>query len=255
MTTYPISVQLYSLRDYTKDDLPGVLQRLGRIGFAAVEPAGFFGYSPTEVRAMAEDAGMRVLSSHSPWANGNPLEDVVATARAFDLDIVGGGYGRAAFADMAAIERTCAEVSELCAQLAKHDLKLFLHNHAWEFARFDGRWGMEILAERVPDVLFEVDTYWAANFGANDAQAVVQQFASRAPLLHIKDGSLVEGEANCRFGRGRMDIPGVIAAADPQVLRALVVEFDACVTDDDLWQAVEASFQYLVDQGLGHGQS
>ena len=32
MTLAPISIQLYSLRDHTKGDLPGVIQRLGQIG-------------------------------------------------------------------------------------------------------------------------------------------------------------------------------------------------------------------------------
>ncbi len=253
MTLPPISVQLYSLRDHTKDDLPGVIKRLGAIGFAAVEPAGFFGHEPAAVRAMVEDAGMRVLSSHSPWANRGAIDEAVATAQAFDLDVVAGGYGRDAFADAQAIARTCDEVNDLCAALAPHGLRLFLHNHAWEFDRLDGAWGMSLVAERCPDVLFEIDTYWAANFGANDPAEVVRSFANRAPFLHIKDGDLVEGSANLTVGSGRMDIPAVIAAADPTVLRALVIEFDRC--DSDIWQAVEASFHYLVDQGLGQGQS
>ncbi|TVR09173.1 MAG: hypothetical protein EA401_13160 [Planctomycetota bacterium] len=253
MSLPPISIQLYSLREFTKDDLPRVIARLGKIGFAAVEPAGFFGHSLPDVRRMVEDAGMCVLSSHSPWANRGNVQDAIDTAAAFSLDVVAGGYGPDAFADQEAIARTCDEINAIAEELAQHELKLFLHNHAWEFDRFDGRWGMDIVAERCPQVLFEVDTYWAANFGANDAAEVVAQFAPRTPFLHIKDGNWQQGAANLTLGTGKMDIPAVIKAADPTVLRALIIEFDNC--DSDLWQAVEASFAYLCDQGLGRGQS
>ena len=38
-----LGVQLYSLREKSKEDFPAVLKLVADIGYKAVEPAGFFG--------------------------------------------------------------------------------------------------------------------------------------------------------------------------------------------------------------------
>lgn len=42
----PLSVQLYSLRDYAKDDFVAVLKKVAEIGYKGVEPAGFWNLRP-----------------------------------------------------------------------------------------------------------------------------------------------------------------------------------------------------------------
>jgi len=44
-------------------------------------------------------------------------------------------------------------------------------------------------------------------------------------------------------GQGKMNIPAVIKAADPEVLEWLIVELDAC--DTDMTTAVRESYEYL----------
>ena len=103
----------------------------------------------------------------------------------------------------------------------------------------------------VPDVQFEIDTYWAANFGACDPASEVSRVKDRTPLLHIKDGPLEKRQANVALGEGAMDIPAVVAAADEAVLEWLIVEFDAC--DTDMLTGIEQSYRYLIDSQLGEG--
>ena len=69
--------------------------------------------------------------------------------------------------------------------------------------------------------------------------------------MHIKDGPLERDKAHVAVGDGRMDIAGIIAAADPDVLEWLIVELDAC--DTDMMTAVEGSYRYLTQQGLAAG--
>ena len=52
-------------------------------------------------------------------------------------------------------------------------------------------------------------------------------------------------------GQGNMDIPGVIEAGDPEMLRWLIVELDHC--DTDMLQAVTDSYTYLIDNELAEG--
>jgi sugar phosphate isomerase/epimerase len=252
MTT-PVSVQLYSLRTaVTEIGLPAVIERVGAMGYAAVEPAGLSGMSPAEFRRRVEDLGMVVSSFHQPWAKPENLAEVVSTCRDFGLDLACSGYGPPFFADLAAIRSTAATVNSMIKSLAADGIRLFLHNHWWEFIPVEGRLAHEWLMELCPDLLVEVDTYWAANFGACDPAAQVRRCAARAPLLHIKDGPLVKDAAHVAVGSGKMDIPAVVAAADPAVLRYLVVELDKC--DTDIFAAVQGSLDYLVAAKLGHGR-
>ena len=75
-----IGVQLYSLREMAKDDFPGVLKFAAEVGYKAVEPAGFFGYTPKEVKKMVDDLGLKIYTSHTPWACRGPVSEVIDTA-------------------------------------------------------------------------------------------------------------------------------------------------------------------------------
>jgi sugar phosphate isomerase/epimerase len=248
----PISIQLYSLRERAEKDFPAVIRAVGAIGYSGVEPAGFHGLAPRELRRLVEAEGMVVSSSHGPWAAPDNLAQVIDTAGELGTTLVSSGFGPEAFADMAAIGRTADTVNAMDERLRAAGLTLFVHNHWWEFELRDGRLKHELFAELAPRVAFEIDTYWAANFGAVDPVAVVKRNSKRTPLLHLKDGPLVRDRPQLAVGTGKMDVAGVIAAADPSTLRWLVVELDSGATD--MLEAVASSYDWLVATGLAAGR-
>ena len=69
----PIGVQLYSLREESKDDFDAVLKRVADIGYKGVEPFNLFGMSPSAFRTRVQELGMTVCSSHTPWANRSEI--------------------------------------------------------------------------------------------------------------------------------------------------------------------------------------
>ena len=247
----PLSIQLYSLREESEKDFKGVIERVAKIGFKGIEPAGFYDLGPKGVRKVAEDNGMVVSSSHGPWAQLDNLNEVIETAGILGVDLVSSGFGFDAFDGLDAIKHTADIVNEMVEKLSAAGLTLFLHNHEHEFFKIDGKIAYDYFAQWCPDVKFEIDTYWASNFGANNPAVEVAKLKSRTPLLHIKDGPLVKGEAHLAAGTGKMDIPSVIAAADENVLRWLVLELDRC--DTDMFEAVEQSYKYLVGENLALG--
>jgi len=248
----PISLQLYTLREDSQKDFKTVLEQVAAIGFKGVEPAGLYGMTPREFRTHVNDLGMIVSSSHGPWASPDNLQEVIDTAGELETKLVSSGFGADAFSSMDAIKKTADMVNRMYETLAKSGLILFLHNHWWEFEEVEGDLAFRHLAKLSSGVQFEIDTYWAANFGKVDPVAIVKEYAGRAPLLHIKDGSLVKDELQLPLGRGKMDVPAVIAAADPAVLKWLVVELDNF--DGEMLSAVEESYNYLINNGLGMGR-
>src|SRR5258708_7203537 len=102
-----------------------------------------------------------------------------------------------------------------------------------------------------PAVFFEVDTYGPQTAGA-DAAAVLAELGPRAPLLHLKDGPAVQGQAMLALGEGVMDIPALLQASASHA-EWLIVELDNC--DTDMVEAVQRSYQYLARHGLGRGKN
>ena len=248
----PISVQLFSLREEAKADFNKTLEKVAAIGYMGVEPAGLHGMTPRDFRRKVESLGMRVSSSHGPWANPNNLSEVVDTVGELGLDIACTGFGAAEFSGLDAIKKTAELVNGMVDKLVEANIKLFMHNHAWEFKEVEGALAYDHFVKHCPRVFFEIDTYWATNFGANDPAEQVAKFKARTILLHIKDGTFVQDGHMVPVGSsGRIDFKKVIAAADPALLRWLVVELDSCETD--MFDAIGKSYRFLVDNRLAEG--
>src|SRR6267378_2902636 len=59
-----VGLQLYSVRDLMKTDMPGTLARVASIGYKEVEFAGYFGRTPAQVRALLKKNGLSSPSTH-----------------------------------------------------------------------------------------------------------------------------------------------------------------------------------------------
>ncbi|GAA2060824.1 sugar phosphate isomerase/epimerase [Catenulispora yoronensis] len=246
MTRQP-SVQLYTVRDHMASR-EATLTRLAGLGFTAVEP-----YDPTDdpkgFRALADDLGLTVSGAHAMAMLREPDPAPVFEAVAVlgtDLVILPAGIPEQQFTTREGLEQAAELLNSLSAKAAEHGLRLGYHNHWWEFEPvLDGRHALEILVGlTAPEVVFEIDTYWAAVGGADPA-AVLGRLADRVVALHVKDGPIVKGEPHVAVGTGAMPVPAILAAAPADAWR--VVELDECATD--IFEALGASLAYLDGRG------
>jgi sugar phosphate isomerase/epimerase len=249
----PLSVQLYSLRAEAEKDFTAVLKKVADIGYAGVEPAGFWDLSPAEFKKIVTDLGMEVSSTHSPWCRSmDDVNKAIETAEILGIDKVACGYSRDEFKDLDSIKKLADIVNPMQRKLAENGVTLFQHNHDFEFARLpDGRLAYEVYLELCPDVKLEIDTYWSANFGKEDPYEMLKKFNRRAVLLHIKDGDFAPDYTMPAVGDGVMNVPHLLEAMDPEVTQWLVVEIDNCKTD--MFEAIEKSYNYLTQNGLAKG--
>ncbi|MCD4825093.1 MAG: sugar phosphate isomerase/epimerase [Phycisphaerae bacterium] len=243
----PLGLQLYSVRDAAAKDFIGVLKQVADIGYQGVEFAGLHDHSPAEIRKVIDDLGMTASSAHCPLPTPESVNEIVETAKALGYDMVIAGNSPDEFKTLDGIKSAADTFQTAIELLASHDLRMIYHNHWWEFNEIDGRLGFDILLELAPDILGELDIYWASNFGKVDVPAVAAKYAARLPMLHVKDGPLVQGQPLTAVGAGKMDIPAAINAADPGTVEWLVVEIDECATD--MMQAIRESYQYLTEHG------
>jgi sugar phosphate isomerase/epimerase len=236
-----LSVQLYSVRDAFAADSTGTLRRLAEIGFTRVEPYGVV-ENLAALRTGLPAAGLTAPTAHAKLV-GADQPAVFAAAAELGIDVVIEPAVRAehwqAPADIAA---TAAALNDAAKAAAEHGLRVGYHNHWWELeSRIGDRTGLEVLAEQLdPEVLLEVDTYWATAGGA-DAPELLRRLGDRVHALHVKDGALAtDASGQVPAGQGRVPVAEVLAAA-PGALR--VVEFDRY--DGDIFDGLAASFGYL----------
>jgi sugar phosphate isomerase/epimerase len=238
-----ISVQLYSVRDEFAAHPEGTLRRLAEIGFTQVEP-----YGVVENLAVLRDA-LPALGLAAPTAHARLLgADQHAVFRAAaDLGIgvvIDPMVPAERWQDPADIVVTATGLNGAAKIAAEYGVTVGYHNHWWELASKlgDGS-ALEFFTDRLdPELVLEVDTYWATAGGA-DAPALLGRLGERVRAIHVKDGDLAtDASGQVPAGQGRVPVSAVLAAA-PQALR--VVEFDRY--DGDIFAGLAASFTFLTE--------
>jgi len=247
----PISIQLYTVREEAARDFSGVLRKIADIGYKGVELAGLHGMAPEALKAILDDLGLEVSSAHMAMPNPENLSQLLDECRALGIPKLISGFGPDQLATVEGCLAAAAQMRQAVELLDGTGISFGIHNHWWEWDhQFDGKYPEDILLENAPGAFAQVDVYWAA-VGGVDVPAQIARLSSRIPMLHIKDGLIDPPQPHTAVGAGRLDMPAIIGAADPNVLEWLVVELDSCATD--MMQAVADSYRYLVDAGLGYG--
>lgn len=182
----PLGLQLYSIRDQCKDDLPGMLTAVSKIGYKGVEFAGYYGHSAKDLRKMLDDNGLVACGTHTayetvsaaklqetidfnrtignkflivPWMEGKTKEDWLAKAKEFN---------------------------EVADKVKGAGMWVGYHAHAHDFQKFDGQTAWDLFfGNTKPEVIMQLDTSNCCEGGA-DPVAVLKKYPGRARSIHIK---------------------------------------------------------------------
>jgi sugar phosphate isomerase/epimerase len=143
----------------------------------------------------------------------------------------------------AGVSEVAAELNAAAIKAADYGLQVGYHNHHFELeSMIDGVHALEVLAAQLaPEVVLEVDTYWAYAGGA-DVPALLTRLGDRVAALHLKDGDgTLDTSKQVPLGSGVLPVWDIVDAA-PEALR--VVELDDSETD--LLEAVRAGREFLL---------
>ena len=117
------------------------------------------------------------------------------------------------------------------------------HNHAFEFARLDGRKPYDVLLERCEPryVAFEMDLYWITQ-GGQDPLAYFARWPGRFPMVHVKDSTGPPDHRMVDVGAGSIPWKAVFARREQAGIRHYFIEHDA---PPDPLASVRRSYEYL----------
>lgn len=242
----PIAVQMYTLRDLTRTDLPGNLKAVAELGYQGVELAGLCGHSPSEVAAMAADLGLTICGNHdgSVLADPSPAIDV---AKGLGVELVVCPYLGDEYRTPEGYKQAAEMLNVSGAKLSAAGLQLCYHNHAFEFEKLaDGSRGFDVFIARCDTKLvkFEVDLGWV-HVGGDDPAAFCEALSGRVPLLHVKDMAKSDPVVMAEVGTGAVDFAPVLAKAAEWGAQWLIVEQDRDWVDDDPMKSVTVSLANL----------
>lgn len=242
------AIQLYTLRDLTAKDFAGTMKAVAKLGYKFVETAGYGDLKTAKAAKKAiDDAGLKASSGHFgiDLLEKN-IEQVIADAQTLEIDtVVCPWLPEDRRKDARAYEATAKALETAGSHLHQHGIVLAYHNHAFEFDKFGGKYGLDILyGNTAPHlVVAEIDVYWVKFAGVDPAE-YCDKLGQRVRLLHLKD--MAEGPEK-RFapvGTGIIDFKPILKVAEKHDVRWGIVEQDQMYGTPPL-EAIETSIENL----------
>jgi sugar phosphate isomerase/epimerase len=234
-----IGTNTFGLGAAFRKNLNGALASLKESGITSVEPCILFPKGPAAavsafvVREMPvtggiipsasggemirklRDLGFTVCSIHAmgfSWKSGN-IRQVLRFCRENGIRyaVVSPMEG-----SVAKIRRLLPKISAAVKEFRDNDIELLIHNHAGEWKESEGTTVMDLLAENVPELRFELDAGWTEFAGVSSVEAM-RKFKDRIRLLHLKEikkGTVDLGKPFCVApGTGILPLAEVLQAA------------------------------------------
>lgn len=279
-----IGVQAMMLKKEFEELGPfATLRRVREIGYRAVEisQVPMTAANVAEMRRAVDELGVDVaaLSAHlsSAGPGGDTLEDdldkIVADARALDVDMIRiGMLPLPAMASVEALLDFCDRSNAAARALRDHGIRLYYHNHHIEFAKIDGTYLLDVIADRAPDMGLEIDVHWVHR-GGLDPVATLAKYGERVAMVHLKDyrigmmppealDTLASGDQEgfwrafkdvvqfAEVGEGNLDFRAIIDQSRAIGAEYLLVEQDEQYGRTPL-ECLQTSYDHLVELGYG----
>jgi sugar phosphate isomerase/epimerase len=256
--TGPLGLQLYSLRESFKSDVPGSLDKVKAFGFQLVELASLYGMQPEQLLDLLKARGLTAVSGHYQY---DPLKKdvaaLVAEAKKLGLKYVACPWipheiGNFNEAD---VRRAAADFNAWGEAFAKEGIKFCYHAHGYEFRPVSegaSETFFDMLArETKPEsVSFQMDVFWVVHPGA-DPVKLLEKYPGRFLLMHVKDirkgarTGVYTGKADLKddvaIGTGQVNWPAVFRAAAKSGVQYYFIEDESPTVE----QQIPQSLKYL----------
>lgn len=252
MNALPISLQLYTIRNQTSADFAGTMKQVAKIGFKNVELAGFGNLkTAAEVKKALDDAGLKASGIHASLDVLANFNKVVEDCQTIGIKNVICPWlpedRRKSAADW---KKNASEMNQIGKQCQAKGLEFSYHNHSFEFEKFDGKTGMDILWENTEPTLVksELDVYWVKH-GGIDPITYMKQLGNRVVLVHLKDMANGPDRRFAPIGTGILDFKAICAECSRLGVKYGIVEQDDCYETPPM-EAIKTSFENLKKIGV-----
>jgi len=248
-----IGLQLYSIRDSIRKNVPAAIEKVAKMGYTFVEPAGysdgkFYGIDPVAFKELCKKNGMYVLSSHTsqPLPNDTNRDKIMAWWDAcIDAHVAAGAkyivqpsMGGDAYKSLETLKKYCDYFNAVGEKCNAKGIRFGYHNHDREFStQLDGQTMYDfMLANTDPaKVFFQIDLYWCV-VGKKNPVDYFKKYRGRFELWHIKDKEEIGAS-------GMMDFESMWAARKVSGMKYGIVEVERY--NFDVFTSCQKSIEFL----------
>lgn len=251
-----IGAQLYTLRDYCKtiEDVDKTYKKLSEIGYKTLQVSGVnLELSGKELKEAADRYGLETICTHRPYDEfTGDLDKLIKYHKDLGCSIAGLGSAPGTLRkDVDGLKAFIKDFNKISAELKKEGITFGYHNHAFEFAKVDGKFVMDYLIEETDPESFNfiLDVYWLS-FAGIDPAKFIRKMGKRAMIIHFKDikANTTNSVSICEVGQGNIDWDNVIAACEDAGCKAAMVEQDTC--ERDPFDCMKTSYDFLSEKGF-----
>jgi sugar phosphate isomerase/epimerase len=250
-----IAAQLYTVREFMKtpEQIVEGLKKIKSIGYNAVQVSGIGPIEPEKLKEIADREGLVICATHNRYEDlRDKTDEVIAKHKLWQCRYAGiGSLPKPLRGSNDGFIQFAKEAASYGKKLKDAGLQLIYHNHNFEFIRYNGIRGMDILLNESDSNTFdfEIDVYWVQAGGA-DPIDWIRKLEGRMKVIHLKDAALTP-EKEWMFaevGEGNMNWHGIIDACQDIGIEWGVVEQDRCMRNP--FESLEISLINLMKLGL-----
>ncbi|WP_462158745.1 sugar phosphate isomerase/epimerase family protein [Pseudoalteromonas sp. GB56] len=187
---FPVSVQLWSVKEALKKDFHGTLNALADMGFDGVEFAGDYGpyaNNPSELKQVLEHLGLEASSAHIGFdaLDDNNLANTLLFFKTLEVKTLYIPWDERAW-DGKQIKQFTEQLNHAHQQAQRFDMEIGFHNHEREFEPYKGKTFWDYIALNTSESLpLQLDIGWV-HYAKKDAISLVSAYPHRTRSTHIK---------------------------------------------------------------------
>lgn len=232
-----IGLQLYSLRNEFKTEVPGNLERIKNWDIREIEGGSTYGLSIEEFKNLLRQNKLKMVSVGADYDQlKNDPQAAIDLAKAFGAKYVvcfwiphnGNEFTLEHMKDAVNVFNTAGKL------MKENGLSLCYHPHGYEFRPYQGETLFDYLVRETDPRYFnfEMDVFWIKHPG-QDPVALLKKYPKRFLLMHLKDrkhgtegnqNGHADVETNVVLGTGDVGIAEVMKEAKKAGVKHYFIE-------------------------------
>jgi len=206
----PFGLQLYSVRNECAKDLDGTVAAVAKMGYKAVEFAGYHGRDAKALRKLLDDTGLKCCGTHTGLETllGDNLPKTVEFNQTIGNEyLIVPGLAEKYRKTKQDWQNTADIFNELADKVKPHGMRVGYHNHSVEFKPLDGELPWDTFFNRAkPEVVIQFDTGNGVAEGGDPVKFLGRK-PGRVASVHVKPYS--KSKPNALIGDDELNWPEI----------------------------------------------
>jgi sugar phosphate isomerase/epimerase len=242
-----IGLELYSLRNQFKTDVPGSLAKIKSWNIKEIEGGGSYGLPIADYKKLLAQNNLKMVSIAADFDQlaKNP-QTAIDEAKSFGAEYIVCFWIPHNGEDFTIdnIKKAIDVFSAAGKQIHEAGLNFCYHPHGYEFRPYEGATLFDYLLQHTdPKYLnFEMDVFWVKHPG-QDPVALLEKYPARFLLLHLKDrkpgtvgnqNGQADEETNVVLGEGDVNIAAIMKAAKKIGIKHYFIEDESSRSEEQI---------------------